>query len=230
MVVEPDPSPILPSSSTFPSRFARVEYLDFRDLAEHREYRLRVCGPDGSTESRFRIANAAFGARRVKLQDGPDVCYQKLLRAVSVGEAPTPGVVTVDDVELAAYRVAHTPAKKSRSPQPFSSPTPPFVARPPARVSAPRLPVAGLVTRIETEPALEEGQRVSHATFGTGVTGPSTPGHTKVSFDQDGSRTFVTALVKLDILSAPHTWETSPRGSNRPRRSVSAPAPVDDAK
>jgi hypothetical protein len=62
------------------------------------------------------------------------------------------------------------------------------------------------------------------------VTGASTPGHTKVAFDQDGSRTFVTALVKLDILSAPHTWETSPRGSNRQCRSLSAPAPVKDAK
>jgi hypothetical protein len=229
MSVDQDPSPIVPSA-TSPSRFARVEYLDFQDLAEHREYRLRVCRPDGSTESRFLIANAAFDDRRVKLQDGPDVCYQKLLKAVSVGEAPSPGVVTVDDMELAAYRVAHTPVKKHRSPHPFSSPTPAPVARPPARVSAPRLPVAGLVTRIHTEPALQEGQRVSHALFGVGVTGASTPGHTKVAFDQDGAKTFVTALVKLDVLSAPHTWETSPRGSNRPCRSLSAPAPAQDAK
>ncbi len=229
MSVEQDPPPIVPSA-TSPGRFARVEYLDFRDLAECREYRLRVCGPDGATESRFRIANAAFDGRRVKLQDGPDVCYQKLLRAVSVGDAPSQDVVTVDDMELAAYQVAHTPVKKRRSPHPFTSPTPAVVARPPARVSTPRLPVAGLVTRIHTEPALQEGQRVSHALFGVGVTGAATPGHTKVAFDQDGSRTFVTALVELDVLSAPHTWETSPRGSNRPCRSLPAPAPAEDAK
>jgi hypothetical protein len=35
---------------------------------------------------------------------------------------------------------------------------------------------------------------------------------------------FVTSLLEVDVLSAPHTWETSVRGTNRPRRAPKAPA------
>jgi hypothetical protein len=41
-------------------------------------------------------------------------------------------------------------------------------------------------------------------------------GRTVISFDQDGPRTFVTKLLEVDLLSAPHTWETTVRGKNRP--------------
>ena len=78
------PLPPQPSSG----RFVRIEYVDFQNVAEHREFRLRAYLPEGSAEFRFRIAVAAFDARRVRLQDGPDVCYQKLLRAVAAGETP----------------------------------------------------------------------------------------------------------------------------------------------
>ena len=64
---------------------------------------------------------------------------------------------------------------------------------------------------------LEEGQRVSHAVYGAGVTASSTGGHTVVRFDDEGSKTFVTSMVELVVLSAPHTWQTSPRGKNKPR-------------
>jgi hypothetical protein len=221
MSVQPAPSSILPPPAS-PGRFVRVEYQDFRNVADHREFRLRVSGPDGSTEQLFRIASAAFGAGRVRLQDGPDVCYQRLLRSVAAGEPAGLDVITIDDLELAAYREAHTPVKKRR-PRPASSePIPAFVPRPPARTPIPRLPVAAVVVSA-SKPALQQGQRVSHAVFGVGVTTASDHGHTVVSFDLDGSKTFVTRLVKLDVLSAPHTWETSPRGANRPRRITPVP-------
>jgi hypothetical protein len=200
-----------------PGRSVRVEYLGFRDIAEHREFRLRVYGPDGSREFRFRIASAAFGAARVRLQDGPDVCYQKLLRAIAAGAAASPDVVTIDDVELASYHEAHTPAPKHGSHAPASPPTPAVAPRRPPRTPFPRLPVAAPVAN-DAEPTLEEGQRVSHAVFGAGVTSSSSGGHTVVRFDKDGQRTFVTSMLKVDVLSAPHTWETGPRGHNRPRR------------
>jgi hypothetical protein len=218
MSVQPALSSIAPPPAS-PGRFVRVEYQGFRNVAEHREYRLRVTGPGGSTEQLFRIAIAAFGAGRVRLQDGPDVCYQKLLRSVALGEPASPDVTTIDDLELASYREAHTPVKKRR-PRPASSePLPAFVPRPPARTPIPRLPVAPVVVS-DGEPALQQGQRVSHSVFGVGVTTASDHGHTVVSFDKDGARTFVTRLVKLDVLSAPHTWETSPRGANRLRRTT----------
>ena len=39
---------------------------------------------------------------------------------------------------------------------------------------------------------------------------------TVVSFDGDGPRSFVTSMLEVEVLSAPHTWNTSPRGVNRP--------------
>ena len=201
------------------ARFVRVEYLDFKNVPDHREYRLAVCGPDGPAEFRFRIPVAAFGAGRVRLQDGPDVCYQKLLRAVAAGETASPAVVTIDDVELASYREAHTHVPKHRSWTPSLPPKPPFVPRTQPTPRSPQLPVAPLATN-NTEPVFDEGQRVSHAVFGIGVTTSSSRSHTIIRFDEDGPRTFVTSRLKVEVLSAPHTWETGPRGKNRPRETA----------
>jgi hypothetical protein len=41
--------------------------------------------------------------------------------------------------------------------------------------------------------------------------------HTSVHFDEHGLRTFVTSMLELQALSAPHEWETGPRGKNRRR-------------
>jgi len=209
------PPPVPPAPS--PGRFVRVEYLDFQDVAEHREFRLRVCGLDGSTEFRLRIAFAAFAAGGVRLQDGPEVCYQKLLRAVAAGETASPDALTIGDADLATYREAHTKVPKHRTWTPSSRPTPDIVPRRQPRRPSPQLPVAPLVAS-DGVPALEEGQRVSHAIFGVGVTASSSRGHTVVRFDQDGPKTFLTSLLKVDVLSAPHTWEAGPRGVNRPCR------------
>jgi hypothetical protein len=219
MSTEPiPPPPVAPLGSL--KRFIRVEYLGFQNVGEHREFRLRVYGKDESSEFRFRIAIAAFGAGRMRLQDGPDVCYQKLLQSVAAGDTERPDVITIDEADLASYRETHTHLPKHRSWTPTPSPTPaatldipPRRPRPPS----PALPMVPLVTD-DTEPALEKGQRVSHKIFGVGVTTSSRGGHTVVQFDQDGPKTFVTSMLELEVLSAPRTWETGPRGKNRPCR------------
>jgi hypothetical protein len=221
--------PLVPPVSLPPARvpLARVEFIDFKDIAERREFRLRVRWPDGSAEVRFGIAMAAFGAARVSLQDGPDVCYQKLVRitagetALAAGETAISDVITIDEAELAHYREAHTPVRKHRSWSPLSQPTPPVAPREPIRRPSP--PTLAAPPPSDPAPGLAEGQRVSHAVFGVGVTTASSVGHTAVCFDQGGKKTFVTALLALDVLSAPHTWETSPRGINRPCRAVAVP-------
>jgi hypothetical protein len=73
-----------------------------------------------------------------------------------------------------------------------------------------------------TKAALHEGQRVSHTAFGVGVVTSARRGRTIVRFDDDGPRMFVTSMVELEVLSAPHTWETSPRGKNRPCKTALA--------
>jgi hypothetical protein len=221
-------SPVHPPPAA--GRFVRVEYLDFQNVAEHREFRLRAYGPHGSTEYRLRIAIAAFRAGRVRLQDGPDVCYQKVLRAVAAGEMASPAVITIDDVDLARYRDDHTHVPERRPWTDSSLPTAAIVPRQQPRTPSPRLPVAPFVTNHATPPAFEEGQRVSHAVFGIGVTTSSGAGHTVVFFDQDGPKTFVTSMLKLDVLSAPHTWETGPRRNNRLCRAPSRRADAGSAQ
>jgi hypothetical protein len=212
--------PILPHpAQPSPRRLARVEYLDFRDVPDYREYRLAVCGPDGPAEFRFRIAASAFGAGGVRVQDGPDVCYQKLLRAVAAGETVSPDVVAIGDIELASYREAHTPVPKHRPWTAALPSKPPFVPRTKPTPRSPQLPVAALATN-DTEAGLDEGRRVRHAAFGIGVVTSSSGGHTTVCFDEGGPRTFVKSMVKLEVLSAPHTWETGPRGKNRLRKTA----------
>jgi hypothetical protein len=198
-----------------------VEYLDFQNLAEHREFRLRVFEPGGWREVRLSIAIAAFVAHQVSLQDGPDVCYQMLMRAIANGET-APDVITIDDLDIARYREAQPRGPKHRSSPPLSPPTPPLSPRPAARTPAPARHAPALVTN-EPLPGLDEGQRVSHAIFGLGVTTPSSAGHTAVCFDNGGTKTFVTSMLQVDVLSAPHTWETGRRGTPRPCRAVAPP-------
>jgi hypothetical protein len=204
------PVPVSPPRT--PVRVVRVEYVDFQDVGEYREFRFRVRVLDGSTEVRARIAVAAFGPGRMRLQDGPDLCYRKVVEAVAAaGDTATPETITIEQVDLAGYAEGHKTVQKHRSwssPSPQATPaTPPVegAARPPARaVAAAPLPV------------LEGGQRVSHAIFGLGVMSSPSGGRTVISFDEDGPRTFVTRLLEVDLLSAPHTWETTVRGKNRP--------------
>ena len=201
----PLPSPVSPLAS--PRPVVRVEYVDFEDLSEHREFRFRLRGLDGSNEVRIRIALAAFGTGRLRLQDGPDVCYQKLSRTLAA-ETGSPEVITIDEVDLAGYAEEHAGRPKHRSwssaePGPAAAPPRPVAARAPAAAAAPEPPLAG-------------GQRVRHAVFGLGVMSSPSGGHTVVCFDEDGLRRFVTSMLEVDVLSAPHAWETGPRGKNRP--------------
>jgi hypothetical protein len=218
--------PLLPSvfsPAPSPEHAVRVEYLDYREVDEHREYRFRVYGVGQSDEFRVRIANAAFDARRVRMQDGPDLCYQKLLKTIAAGVTAQPDGITIEDVDLLSYRDDHTPVPKRRSWTP--SPDAPVVAprkppqfRPRTRTPTPSPAVPDLSG--DVAPALEEGQRVNHAVFGMGVTTATTSTRTTVSFDRDGPRSFVSSMLAVEVLSAPHTWETNRRGASRPRRTL----------
>jgi hypothetical protein len=215
----PEPVPFGPSRRPV----LRVEYLDFRDVEEHREYRFRVYGPDGTSELRSRIAKAAFETRLVRVSDGPDLCYQKLVRALAEGAAESEVITTIGETDLSRYRDEHRPVAKRRSswqPQDRAAVDPERAKRPPHRPPSSKpatVPAPGATIVSTVEPLLEEGQRVRHAVFGMGVTTAATSARTVVSFDQDGSRSFVSSLLEVEVLSAPHTWETGPRGVNRPR-------------
>ena len=203
--------------------FVRVEYCGFANVPGHREFRFRILRREGSVEHRLHIPMAAFGDGRIRLQDGPDVCYQKLLQVVAGPEGVT-DAIPIDDADLASYRVAHTKVAKHRKSwtppvvDPSTTEAPPAVVR---RRPTPPATVRAAATAPSGAPAFEKGQRVSHAVFGPGVMASSFGGHTVVCFDGEGRKTFVTSIVKLEVLSAPDTWETGPKGQNRPCRSPS---------
>ena len=205
-----------------PATALRIEYKGFKNVADRREYLLVLYRPEGIEEHRFSIAIAAFGARLIRLQDAPDLCYQKLLAAVAASAPTSNEVVRIEDADLVSYRVAHTPAPpRRRTPPPPPTPSPfdaaPAVQRRPAfvprrTVTPPKPPVAPPVLH-----GFAEGQRVHHAVFGDGVTSLSVAGRTAVRFDEHGPKTFLTSLLELQVLSEPNTWETSVRGKNRLR-------------
>lgn len=210
MSAEPTVLPVVSPPLPSPARALRIAYVDFQDVAEHREFRFRVHGLEGVTERRLRIAVAAF-AGRVRLQDGPDVCYRKLLQtlAAEMTAADTTSLetITVDEADLARYADEHTKAPKHRS---WSS-TSPAAPRDPAAPSAAERPASPVVPA----PVLQGGQRVRHSVYGLGVMSAPSGDHTAIHFDVDGPKRFVTAMLDVEVLSPPRAWETGPRGKNR---------------
>lgn len=96
---------------------ATVEYVGFRTGEDRREYVLRSHLGSEVHEYTVGIALAAFTAGRARLQDGPEICYLKLVReleSLEAGAARAPHL-TVTDAELADYVTAHTPAPRGRS-------------------------------------------------------------------------------------------------------------------
>jgi len=94
------------------SRFS-LEYLGFHNESDRREYLLRARFGEDVREYTVWIALAAFAARRALLQDGPDICFQKLSRELAVVELRGAARLAVTDDDLASYRSAHAvPARR----------------------------------------------------------------------------------------------------------------------
>jgi hypothetical protein len=91
-----------------PLRLA-VQYLGFNDVQGRREYVLSA--QQGAEARRYTvwIELTAFAGHRALLQDGPDICYQKLLRELAGSELRGCERIGVTEGDLAAYRETHTP-------------------------------------------------------------------------------------------------------------------------
>jgi hypothetical protein len=99
---------------------AHVEYVGFTTRGAAREYTLRVRPAAGEPHNfTLAIQNEAFLARRVRYQDGPDVCFLKLQRELAACADGFPASrLSVSDAELEEYRSAHTPKPPQRRPKP----------------------------------------------------------------------------------------------------------------
>jgi len=96
-------------------RHLTLEYLGFRNAKERREYLLCARVGTESCEYTVWIPNAAFAAGHALFQDGPDICYQKLRRAMVDEVLSDDTTVEVTKSELLEYREAHLPPQR-RSP------------------------------------------------------------------------------------------------------------------
>lgn len=115
------PTPPRPASRTPVTASERiaVRYLGFHDVEGRREYRLDAQRGDQVRRYAVWIELAAFSTRKALLQDGPDICYQKLLREIG-SELPGTDDIEVTEGDLAAYKTAHAaPVRKG-----FSAPRP----------------------------------------------------------------------------------------------------------
>jgi hypothetical protein len=100
-----------------PPKPIAIRYLGFKDVDGRRQYALQAQRGTETSQYTVSIELAAFSKKQALLQDGPDICYQKL-RELSAVELHPGGEVEVTEEELAAYRVTH-----SRTPRrTFSSP------------------------------------------------------------------------------------------------------------
>jgi hypothetical protein len=97
-----------------PQRIA-VQYLRFDDVEGRREYAFRGQRGDDTRLYTVWIELAAFARREALLQDGPDICYQKLLRELTGSDVLAADRICVTELDLATYRQTHAPAPRKTS-------------------------------------------------------------------------------------------------------------------
>lgn len=91
-----------------------LQFLGFKSKEAVREYAFALRGTDGASFQYFvTISNDAFVSRRVRYQDGPDICSLRLRRELATWmDYPPLTSFSVTDAELADYKDAHTPKSK----------------------------------------------------------------------------------------------------------------------
>jgi len=99
-----------------------IRYVGFQDVQNRREYALRARRGDQEGFYTVSIELADFADRKALLQDGPDICYQKLLLELGDSEPHGDLALAVTPGDLAAYREAHSVPKRSRAARPEQPP------------------------------------------------------------------------------------------------------------
>jgi len=100
---------------------AHVEYIGFTTRGTAREYTLLVRRPSGDAVFVLSIPTEAFVARRVRYQDGAEICFRRLQRELPVLADPVEELTTrlsITDEDLAEYRASHSPHQPERKPKP----------------------------------------------------------------------------------------------------------------
>lgn len=101
----------------------RATYLGFSVTDSARLYKLRVEKLDGEDKDfTISIPNRAFLEQRVRYQDAPEICLQKLENALDACEgAPPASRLKITREDLDAYRNSHTKSVQRRFGPPLKS-------------------------------------------------------------------------------------------------------------
>jgi hypothetical protein len=92
-----------------------VQYLGFQAKPEVRKYMFQVRSADAEREFILNIANDAFLTHRVKYQDAPTICSQRLHAELAANaNYPTETEYTITTAELDTYRASRA-EKTNRS-------------------------------------------------------------------------------------------------------------------
>jgi hypothetical protein len=88
-----------------------VQYVGFEAKELEREYSFIVRRALAETsEFTLTIGNEAFGSRRVRFQDAPEICSLRLHRELAVfGNHPPQAHYRISETDLDDYRTAHAP-------------------------------------------------------------------------------------------------------------------------
>jgi hypothetical protein len=88
-----------------------VQYVGFEAKALVREYCFIVRRAlNESSEFTLTIGNEAFGSRRVRFQDAPEICSLRLHRELAVfGNHPPQAHYCISETDLDDYRSSHAP-------------------------------------------------------------------------------------------------------------------------
>ncbi|HVO09536.1 MAG TPA: hypothetical protein VMX54_02175 [Vicinamibacteria bacterium] len=100
----------------------RLEYRGFRNTELRREFLVHARIGGAERDYVVAIAHAAFADRRVSLQDGPDVCFQRLRRELSGGALAELDRLDISDDELVSYRAAQKTVTRRRQRAPAPRP------------------------------------------------------------------------------------------------------------
>ena len=85
-----------------------IRYLGFQDVPGRREYVLDAQRGDQTGRYTLWIDLSAFSRRLALLQDGPEICYQKLVRELCDAEPEGSHGMAVTESDMASYKEAHT--------------------------------------------------------------------------------------------------------------------------
>jgi hypothetical protein len=101
-------------------RGTHVEYMGFSTGETTRRYKLRVRKAGGETHIfTLSIPSEAFASRRVRYQDGPEICFRKLqLELSECGEILPELNMDVTEAELEDFRLARMPKAMQRLSRP----------------------------------------------------------------------------------------------------------------